>query len=128
MLKRVKGWSTECEQHTLLIFIHSAVFVCITLFSSCFLNLGLPPRPPKREAPVRKRRGTGPVEPADHVTGCARSEGYYKIDMREKVKYLPHHRLKNSTQQATDVKVGLPFKATRQFIAYNSCRHCLQQL
>ena len=31
------------------------------------------------------------------MTGCARSEGYYKIDMREKVKYLPHHRLKNTS-------------------------------
>lgn len=27
-----------------------------------------------------------------HVTGCARSEGYYKIAMRDKVKYLPHHK------------------------------------
>ena len=32
------------------------------------------------------------VDVEDHVTGCARSEGYYKIDMRDKVKYLPHHR------------------------------------
>lgn len=29
-----------------------------------------------------------------HSTGCARSEGYYKIDARDKVKYLPHHRRK----------------------------------
>ena len=31
------------------------------------------------------------------MTGCARSEGYYKIDMRDKVKYLPHHKLKTTT-------------------------------
>ncbi len=36
----------------------------------------------------------------DHVTGSARSEGYYKIDMREKIKYLLHHRLKNKTTPA----------------------------
>lgn len=30
------------------------------------------------------------------MTGCARSEGYYKIDMRDKVKYLPHHKLKST--------------------------------
>lgn len=38
------------------------------------------------------------------MTGCARSEGYYKIDMRDKVKYLPHHRLKNSTSTAEPKK------------------------
>ena len=31
------------------------------------------------------------------MTGCARSEGYYKIDMRDKVKYLPHHKLKTTS-------------------------------
>jgi len=30
-----------------------------------------------------------------HQTGCARAEGYYKIDMRDKVKYLPHHKDSN---------------------------------
>ena len=24
----------------------------------------------------------------DHMTGCARSEGYYKIDKKDKIKYL----------------------------------------
>ena len=41
-----------------------------------------------------------PAECVDHMTGCARSEGYYKITMREKVKYLPHHRMKNTTTPA----------------------------
>ena len=41
------------------------------------------------------------------MTGCARSEGYYKIDMREKVKYLPHHRMKNTTTPAQQKKVHI---------------------
>lgn len=28
----------------------------------------------------------------DHMTGCARSEGYYKIDKKDKVKYLNSSR------------------------------------
>lgn len=29
----------------------------------------------------------------DHTTGCARSEGYYKIDKKDKIKYLQSTRL-----------------------------------
>ncbi|XP_078523664.1 histone-lysine N-methyltransferase SETD1B isoform X1 [Lissotriton helveticus] len=36
-------------------------------------------------SPKKKRREDGLRE---HVTGCARSEGYYKIDNRDKAKYL----------------------------------------
>lgn len=28
----------------------------------------------------------------EHVTGCARSEGYYKIDKKDKLKYLNNSR------------------------------------
>ncbi|XP_063066868.1 histone-lysine N-methyltransferase SETD1B-A isoform X2 [Engraulis encrasicolus] len=38
----------------------------------------------------RKRRDEGS---SDHVTGCARSEGYYKIDKKDKLKYLNSARL-----------------------------------
>lgn len=31
----------------------------------------------------------------DHVTGCARSEGYYKIDKKDKMKYLNSTRLQS---------------------------------
>ncbi|XP_043106016.1 histone-lysine N-methyltransferase SETD1B-A isoform X4 [Puntigrus tetrazona] len=31
----------------------------------------------------------------DHVTGCARSEGYYKIDKKDKMKYLNSSRLQS---------------------------------
>lgn len=38
----------------------------------------------------RKRRDDGM---RDHATGCARSEGYYKIDKKDKIKYLQSTRL-----------------------------------
>ncbi|KAM3874292.1 histone-lysine N-methyltransferase SETD1B-A [Diretmus argenteus] len=38
----------------------------------------------------RKRRDDGM---RDHMTGCARSEGYYKIDKKDKIKYLQSTRL-----------------------------------
>lgn len=45
-------------------------------------------------------------EEGEHMTGCARSEGYYKIDMRKKKKYLPHHRMmKHPTTSVPGKKV-----------------------
>ncbi|XP_037339987.2 histone-lysine N-methyltransferase SETD1B-A isoform X2 [Pungitius pungitius] len=38
----------------------------------------------------RKRRDDGM---RDHMTGCARSEGYYKIDKKDKIKYLQSTKL-----------------------------------
>ena len=68
-------------------------------FSLIFAVLppSLPPPPKKR----RTSKSKYSVQEEDHLTGCARSEGYYKIDMREKVKYLPHHRLKNTSATST---------------------------
>ncbi|XP_060752052.1 histone-lysine N-methyltransferase SETD1B-A isoform X2 [Tachysurus vachellii] len=40
----------------------------------------------------KKRRDDGM---RDHVTGCARSEGYYKIDKKDKIKYLNSTRLQS---------------------------------
>lgn len=39
--------------------------------------------------PKKKKREDGMRE---HVTGCARSEGYYKIDKKDKLKYLHSSR------------------------------------
>nr|XP_056715433.1 histone-lysine N-methyltransferase SETD1B [Euleptes europaea] len=39
--------------------------------------------------PKKKKRDDGMRE---HVTGCARSEGYYKIDKKDKLKYLNNNR------------------------------------
>uniref|UniRef100_A0AAY4AT08 [Histone H3]-lysine(4) N-trimethyltransferase n=1 Tax=Denticeps clupeoides TaxID=299321 RepID=A0AAY4AT08_9TELE len=45
----------------------------------------------------RKRRDDGM---RDHITGCARSEGYYKIDKKDKIKYL------NSTRHLAEEPLG----------------------
>lgn len=63
------------------------ILVCTTsvFLDSALLPLGAPPP---------KRRRLDSMELLQHATGSARSEGYYKIDAREKVKYLPHHRMR----------------------------------
>lgn len=40
----------------------------------------------------------------DHMTGCARSEGYYKIDKKDKLKYLESTRLE-SEEPPVDTQV-----------------------
>ncbi|XP_072272020.1 histone-lysine N-methyltransferase SETD1B isoform X2 [Pyxicephalus adspersus] len=40
-------------------------------------------------SPKKKKRDDGLRE---HLTGCARSEGYYKIDKKDKIKYLINNR------------------------------------
>ena len=59
------------------------------------------------------------------MTGCARSEGYYKIDMRDKVKYLPHHKLKNSTgteQKKSVSLMGVVREWSSNWVVWSSCR------
>ena len=68
-------------------------FFCISPCTRLFvLSLTYSPLPPSAPPPKRRRVTAMRDVVDDHVTGCARSEGYYKIDMRDKVKYLPHHR------------------------------------
>lgn len=50
----------------------------------------------------RKRRDDGM---RDHMTGCARSEGYYKIDKKDKIKYLQSTRLQ-SEEPPIDTQVS----------------------
>lgn len=38
--------------------------------------------------PPKQKRGKGEIKLRVHESGCARSEGYYKIPMTEKSKYL----------------------------------------
>lgn len=45
--------------------------------------------PTSFSTPKKKKRDDGMRE---HVTGCARSEGYYKIDKKDKLKYLNNSR------------------------------------
>ena len=41
------------------------------------------------EAPPSKRRRR--EEPKQHATGCARTEGFYKLDSKEKAKHKSHY-------------------------------------
>ncbi|XP_012704832.2 histone-lysine N-methyltransferase SETD1B-A isoform X1 [Fundulus heteroclitus] len=47
--------------------------------------------PPTHIPGVKKKRRDDGMR--DHMTGCARSEGYYKIDKKDKVKYLQSSRV-----------------------------------
>lgn len=60
------------------------------------------PAPTSIPAQKRKRRDDGM---RDHVTGCARSEGYYKIDKKDKIKYLQSTRLQLD-EPPLDTQVG----------------------
>ncbi|XP_034090058.1 histone-lysine N-methyltransferase SETD1B-A isoform X3 [Gymnodraco acuticeps] len=42
---------------------------------------------------IKKRRRDDGMR--DHMTGCARSEGYYKIDKKDKIKYLQSSKLQS---------------------------------
>lgn len=68
-------------------------------FSSFFLDSFAPTNIPGVK---KKRRDDGM---RDHMTGCARSEGYYKIDKKDKIKYLQSTRLQ-SEEPPVDTQVG----------------------
>ena len=70
----------------LILYLHMYT-ICLYVLSLTYSSL-----PPSAPPPKRRRVTAARDIVDDHVTGCARSEGYYKIDMRDKVKYLPHHR------------------------------------
>lgn len=52
----------------------------------CATDLSFAPSPPKK-----RRRENDLPEMKRHVTGCARTEGYYKIDSKDKAHYKYHH-------------------------------------
>ncbi|XP_029920526.1 histone-lysine N-methyltransferase SETD1B-A isoform X3 [Myripristis murdjan] len=53
----------------------------------------------------RKRRDDGM---RDHMTGCARSEGYYKIDKKDKIKYLQSTRLQSEEPPVDTQGMSIP--------------------
>ncbi|XP_078681941.1 histone-lysine N-methyltransferase SETD1B-like isoform X2 [Branchiostoma floridae x Branchiostoma belcheri] len=58
--------------------------------------------PPTRiPNPPRKRRKDDPTL-GEHKTGCARSEGFYKISFKEKTKYLHRARLASVVEKPED--------------------------
>lgn len=65
---------------------HGSTNPRFSLFQKYFGMISLDsPAPTNIPAVKRKRRDDGM---RDHMTGCARSEGYYKIDKKDKIKYL----------------------------------------
>ncbi|XP_058128570.1 histone-lysine N-methyltransferase SETD1 [Anopheles ziemanni] len=53
--------------------------------------LAPPPHSAKRRKKDKAGGGSSLADIKQHRTGCARTEGYYKIDPREKAKYKYHH-------------------------------------
>uniref|UniRef100_A0A3B4AAF2 Uncharacterized protein n=1 Tax=Periophthalmus magnuspinnatus TaxID=409849 RepID=A0A3B4AAF2_9GOBI len=53
----------------------------------------------------KKRRDDGM---RDHMTGCARSEGYYKIDKKDKIKYLQSTRLQSEEVPVDTQGMSIP--------------------
>ncbi|KAM4719946.1 histone-lysine N-methyltransferase SETD1B-A isoform 3-T6 [Anableps anableps] len=53
----------------------------------------------------KKRRDDGM---RDHTTGCARSEGYYKIDKKDKVKYLQSSRVQSEEPPVDTQGMSIP--------------------
>ncbi len=54
----------------------------------------------------------------DHMTGCARSEGYYKIDKKDKIKYLQSTRL-----QSEELPVDTQVSYREQIVMLSSDTH-----
>ena len=71
----------------------------LSLWFSSFLDF---PAPTNIPGVKKKRRDDGM---RDHMTGCARSEGYYKIDKKDKIKYLQSTKLQ-SEEPPVDTQVG----------------------
>lgn len=80
-------------------FMKTGVLLCFLLYT--FLNTS---PPTSVYSPKKKKRDDGLRE---HLTGCARSEGYYKIDMKDKAKYLINNR-SVTEEPLNDTQVGDP--------------------
>ncbi|XP_047228665.1 histone-lysine N-methyltransferase SETD1B-A isoform X3 [Girardinichthys multiradiatus] len=62
--------------------------------------------PPTHIPGVKKRRRDDGMR--DHMTGCARSEGYYKIDKKDKVKYLQSSRVQSEEPPVDTQGMSIP--------------------
>lgn len=80
---------------SLFLFISSRSLSGLSACKCAFLSLTALPAPTSGvsvHGGKKKRRDDGI---RDHVTGCSRSEGYYKIDKKDKLKYLDNSRLQS---------------------------------
>ncbi|XP_061590189.1 histone-lysine N-methyltransferase SETD1B-A [Cololabis saira] len=62
--------------------------------------------PPTTNPGVKKKRRDDGMR--DHMTGCARSEGYYKIDKKDKIKYLQSSRLQSEEPPVDTQGMSIP--------------------
>lgn len=58
------------------------------------VQVALDPHPPTSLSSAKKKKRDD--DTPEHATGCARSEGFYTIDKKDKIRYL------NSTRASTD--------------------------
>lgn len=58
------------------------------------VHVALDPHPPTSLSSAKKKKRDDDIP--EHVTGCARSEGFYTIDKKDKIRYL------NNTRASTD--------------------------
>lgn len=58
------------------------------------VHVALDPHPPTSLSSAKKKKREDGIR--EHVTGCARSEGFYTIDKKDKLRYL------NSSRASTD--------------------------
>lgn len=58
------------------------------------VHVALDPYPPTSLSSAKKKKRDDGIR--EHVTGCARSEGFYTIDKKDKLRYL------NSSRASTD--------------------------
>lgn len=86
----------------------SLLAICSPPLEDLFSFLLDPPAPTNIPGVKKKRRDDGM---RDHTTGCARSEGYYKIDKKDKIKYLQSTKLQ-SEEPPVDTQVSR--RAARQ--------------
>uniref|UniRef100_UPI0037E9BD1E histone-lysine N-methyltransferase SETD1B-A n=1 Tax=Semicossyphus pulcher TaxID=241346 RepID=UPI0037E9BD1E len=62
--------------------------------------------PPTNIPGVKKKRRDDGMR--DHMTGCARSEGYYKIDKKDKIKYLQSTKLQSEELPVDTQGMSIP--------------------
>lgn len=58
------------------------------------VQVALDPHPPTSLSSAKKKKRDDDIP--EHATGCARSEGFYTIDKKDKIRYL------NNTRASTD--------------------------
>lgn len=69
------------------------------------VHVALDPHPPTSLSSAKKKKRDDGIR--EHVTGCARSEGFYTIDKKDKLRYLNSSRA-STDEPPTDTQVRPP--------------------